>query len=121
MVSYITTVTTTSAMLLTRILRREQRWRRAFSCTATHLEVLDISQLPNRIIPRYHSMPPTAGRQKMYSCFAASRTSDLLSLQWPSPPRNILMVKKDRAPGVNESLIEYAKHGVSRTVLVHIG
>jgi NADH kinase len=57
----------------------------------------------------------------MYSCFVASRTSDLLSLQWPSPPRNILMVKKDRAPGVNESLIEYAKQGVSRTVPLHIG
>jgi NADH kinase len=39
-----------------------------------------------------------------------SKTSDLLSLQWPSPPRNILFIKKKRAPNVTESLIEYAKH-----------
>lgn len=39
-----------------------------------------------------------------------SRTSDLLSLQWPSAPKNILMVKKNEAPAVTESLLEYAKH-----------
>jgi NADH kinase len=36
-------------------------------------------------------------------------SSDLLSLQWPAPPRNILMIKKEGAPAVTESLIEYAK------------
>lgn len=41
-----------------------------------------------------------------------SQTSDLLTLQWPSPPRNILMVKKNRAPAINESVIEYAKCGL---------
>jgi NADH kinase len=39
-----------------------------------------------------------------------SKTSDLLSLQWPSPPRNILVIKKDRAPNVTASVVEYAKH-----------
>lgn len=42
-----------------------------------------------------------------------SPTSDLLTLQWPSPPRNILMVKKNRAPAINESVIEFAKYGCS--------
>jgi NADH kinase len=39
-----------------------------------------------------------------------SKTSDVLSLQWPSPPRNILVIKKDRAPNVTASVVEYAKH-----------
>jgi len=57
-------------------------------------EIRDVESLPDRIIPRY----------------SESQTSDLLSLQWPSPPRNILIIKKDRAPHVAESLVEYAKH-----------
>ena len=40
--------------------------------------------------------------------------SDLVSLQWQAPPRNILMVKKDGAPSVTESLIEYAKYVFQR-------
>lgn len=40
-----------------------------------------------------------------------SRQSDLLSLKWPAPPRNILLVKKDSAPDVTESLIELVKYG----------
>ncbi|KKA18432.1 NADH kinase [Rasamsonia emersonii CBS 393.64] len=39
-----------------------------------------------------------------------SRGSDLLSLQWPSPPRNILIVKKQSAPAVTGSLIEFVNH-----------
>lgn len=35
---------------------------------------------------------------------------DLLSLQWPQPPRNILAVKKDGSSIVNQALIEYANH-----------
>lgn len=35
---------------------------------------------------------------------------DLLSLKWPAPPRNVLITKKDNAPEITESLIEYAKH-----------
>ena len=31
-------------------------------------------------------------------------------MNWPSPPRNILLTKKDCAPDVTESFIEYAKH-----------
>ncbi|KAG9232550.1 NADH kinase-like protein POS5 [Amylocarpus encephaloides] len=67
---------------------------RKFSRTASRCEILDAESLPGRIIPRY----------------LESKTSDLLSLKWPSPPRNILLMKKNRAPNVTESLIEYAKH-----------
>lgn len=35
---------------------------------------------------------------------------DLLGLNWPQPPRNILLTKKDYSQHATESLIEYAKH-----------
>lgn len=39
-----------------------------------------------------------------------SPEGDLLSLQWPAPPRNILVVKKDGAPSVTGSLVELVKY-----------
>jgi NADH kinase len=33
-----------------------------------------------------------------------------LSLQWPSPPRNILLTKKNNTPETTEKLIEFAKY-----------
>ncbi|KAH7361027.1 NADH kinase-like protein POS5 [Rhexocercosporidium sp. MPI-PUGE-AT-0058] len=79
------------------ILRRLPRgavWKRQFSSTSARREILDVENLPDRIVPRYQE----------------SQTSDLLSLIWPSPPRNVLIIKKKRAPQVTESLLEYAKH-----------
>ncbi|CAD6456122.1 1d72092c-5809-4500-a0b0-dd64c21d8d9a [Sclerotinia trifoliorum] len=67
---------------------------RSFSTTNPRSEILDIKSLQDRIVPRYHR----------------ARESDLLSLQWPSPPRNLLIIKKDRSPAVAEALLEYAKH-----------
>ncbi|KAF7902142.1 uncharacterized protein EAF01_007440 [Botrytis porri] len=67
---------------------------RSFSNTTPRSEILDIKSLPDRIIPRYHR----------------SQESHLLSLQWPSPPRNLLIIKKDRSPTVAEALLEYVKH-----------
>jgi NADH kinase len=40
----------------------------------------------------------------------AHQPNDLLSLRWPSPPRNILVTKKDRVPNVTDSVLEYTKH-----------
>ncbi|KAI9676259.1 MAG: NADH kinase pos5 [Trizodia sp. TS-e1964] len=37
-------------------------------------------------------------------------SSDLLSLRWPEPPRNILLVKKKNVKTVTESLLEFAQH-----------
>ena len=42
--------------------------------------------------------------------FLQRQDATLLSLQWPSPPRNILIAKKKRTPGITDSLIEYATH-----------
>ncbi|CAG8970760.1 hypothetical protein HYALB_00001545 [Hymenoscyphus albidus] len=77
-------------MLPRNLPRRLRSWNRSFSSTTTRREILDVENLPDRIIPR--------------------KSSDLLSLQWPSPPRNILLIKKIGAPKVTESLVEYAKH-----------
>jgi len=41
---------------------------------------------------------------------AETRNNDLLSLQWPAPPRNILLVKKNCVPAVTTSLIDFAKY-----------
>ncbi|KAI1262232.1 mitochondrial NADH kinase [Xylariaceae sp. FL1019] len=67
---------------------------RSFSATLNRREVLDIAILPERILPRYKDSP----------------TSSLLSLQWPEPPRNILIIPKLHAPKVTMSAVEFAKH-----------
>ncbi|KAF7596265.1 NADH kinase pos5 [Aspergillus hancockii] len=48
-----------------------------------------------------------------YTLVPESRGGDLLSLQWPAPPRNVFVVKKDCVPAVTESLIEFANHVTS--------
>ncbi|KAJ5953457.1 ATP-NAD kinase PpnK-type alpha/beta [Penicillium verhagenii] len=67
--------------------------RRSFSSSAPRHEIRDISALSQRLIPKYQESQ-----------------GELLSLQWPAPPRNILLVRKDCAPTVTESLIEFANH-----------
>jgi NADH kinase len=67
---------------------------RGFS-TTPHLRLIKpLSDLPSRISPSYVQRP----------------TNTLLSLQWPSPPRNILITKKKRTPGITTSLVEYVTH-----------
>ncbi|KAI0157407.1 mitochondrial NADH kinase [Xylariaceae sp. FL1272] len=67
---------------------------RSFSVTLNRREILDISALPDRLLPRYKD----------------SSTSSLLSLQWPEPPRNVLIIPKLHAPKVTLSAVEFAKH-----------
>lgn len=67
---------------------------RAFSTTSPRPIIQPIANLPNRIKPIY----------------AQSPEATLLSLQWPSPPRNILITKKKRTPGITQSLLEYVTH-----------
>jgi len=85
---------TTVSHSMRRVSRNNGVWRRLFNSTSASREIHDIENLPDRIIPRYQE----------------SKGSDLLSLKWPSPPRNLLIIKKDMAPHVTESLIEYSKH-----------
>ena len=67
---------------------------RLFSSSAPRAEILDVSRLPGRIVPRYEESP----------------TSSLLSLHWPQPPRNILLIPKLHAPKVTLSAVAFAKH-----------
>ncbi|KAI0403342.1 ATP-NAD kinase-like domain-containing protein [Xylaria palmicola] len=67
---------------------------RSFSATVCRREIRDGSALPPRIQPRYKESP----------------TSSLLSLHWPEPPRNVLIIPKFRAPEVTLSTVAFAKH-----------
>ncbi|KAG5931528.1 hypothetical protein E4U53_001720 [Claviceps sorghi] len=63
------------------------------ACTA---DVPGGSSLPPRIVPRYlQSTKPG---------------SSLLSLHWPSPPRNLLLVQKLYAPDVDAAVFTFAKY-----------
>ena len=67
---------------------------RPFSSTPSRREILDISSLPPRVVPRYEEKPNT----------------HLLSLNWPQPPRNVLLIPKQRAPHVKSSAIAFARY-----------
>ena len=67
---------------------------RSFSASSTRGQILDVSTLPERVVPNYE---PTS-------------SSSLLSLHWVQPPRNILLMPKLHAPKVTLSAIEFAKH-----------
>ncbi|KAJ9138301.1 ATP-NAD kinase [Coniochaeta hoffmannii] len=67
---------------------------RLFSASAPRREILPVSSLPERLVPSYVESPNTS----------------LLSLHWPQPPRNILLMPKLFAPHVTVSAVEFAKH-----------
>ncbi|KAH6850419.1 ATP-NAD kinase-like domain-containing protein [Chaetomium sp. MPI-CAGE-AT-0009] len=67
---------------------------RLFSISAAHRQILDVGALPDRTVPHYQQ----------------TKTSSLLSLHWPQPPRNILLMPKLHAPKVTGRAIEFAKH-----------
>jgi NADH kinase len=67
---------------------------RFFSSTRPAAAIRHIAELPPRIRPAYVPAP----------------ANTLLSLQWPSPPRNILIAKKKRTPNISASLLDFAEH-----------
>lgn len=80
---------------------RRSRWglggrapSRLFSVSAVHRQILDAATLPDRTVPHYQQ----------------TKTSSLLSLHWPQPPRNILLMPKLHAPRVTVKAVEFAKH-----------
>ncbi|KAH9884267.1 ATP-NAD kinase [Xylariomycetidae sp. FL2044] len=77
-----------------RSIRLPRSAARLFSATAARREILDVTSLPSRILPKYKQ----------------TSASSLLSLQWPEPPRNILIIPKLHAPHVQDSAIAFAKH-----------
>ncbi|PNS18131.1 NADH kinase pos5, mitochondrial [Sphaceloma murrayae] len=67
---------------------------RSFSTTLRRREIRDISQLDDRLAP----------------AFEETAHHDLLSLQWPCPPRNVLITHKEGSKKVKEAVLEYAEH-----------
>ncbi|EKG15786.1 hypothetical protein MPH_06989 [Macrophomina phaseolina MS6] len=71
--------------------------QRAFSRTARRHEVIEL--------PRAGALP-----DRSPSTYQATRQNDLLGLHWRSPLRTVLLMKKEEAPQVTNSLIEFAYH-----------
>lgn len=46
----------------------------------------------------------------MLLTLAETKGNDLLSLRWPYPPRNILLVKKENTLETTEAVLEFAKY-----------
>jgi NADH kinase len=65
------------------------------------------ASIPPFKVPK-HS--PEALEQPLTRKTSETKHNDLLTLQWPSPPRNILLTKKNNTPHITESVIEFAKH-----------
>ncbi|KAI4241678.1 MAG: hypothetical protein LQ352_007404 [Teloschistes flavicans] len=66
---------------------------RSFSTSSKRQEVLDIATLPSRRVPSYQE----------------TRQNDLLSLRWPLPPQNVLLVQKKMAPLATEALMDHIR------------
>lgn len=70
--------------------------RRLSAAVAAPPELRSAADLPPRTVPRYlQSTRPG---------------SSLLSLQWPAPPRNLLLVQKLYAPDVTDAVVQFAGH-----------
>lgn len=82
---------------------------RTYTVSVRNLQISDVGSLSNRIIPRYKSTLEKRAIRGITHALSETQASDLLSLQWPSPPKNILMIKKKDVPAVTECLIQYAK------------
>lgn len=67
---------------------------RCFATSAARREVRSIAGLPDRV----------------HSRFQETKSHDLLALEWPSPPRNVLIVRKDDSAECHRAVIEYAHH-----------
>ncbi|KAF2149394.1 ATP-NAD kinase [Myriangium duriaei CBS 260.36] len=69
-------------------------WTRSFSSTRHLQEIRDLSQLERRILPSFYE----------------TAQNDLLALQWPAPPRNVLIARKDGSKKVDAAVVEFCNH-----------
>ncbi|KAK1074299.1 NADH kinase pos5 [Friedmanniomyces endolithicus] len=77
--------------------RHGTRW---FTTSARRREIRSIAELPPRIYPDFRGLMHTE----------ETSNHDLLALQWPAPPRNILFVRKNDDAPVQNALNEYTRH-----------
>ncbi|GAM89852.1 hypothetical protein ANO11243_078910 [Dothideomycetidae sp. 11243] len=69
-------------------------WARAFSSTPRNSQIRDLSRLERRILPSFYE----------------TAQNDLLALQWPAPPRNVLIARKDGSKRVDEAVVQFCRH-----------
>ena len=94
---------------------------RSFSTSASRREIRGIAQLADRIYPSYHRecCKDYSNEESTELTLTETQDNDLLSLNWPSPPRNILLVHKRNAPVATTSLVEFAKCSFSPMFSAH--
>lgn len=86
---------------------------RLFSASTRRREIRSIAELPPRVYPRFQGIASCQDGSidnRVTNIIAETSNHELLALQWPSPPRNILLVSKDDDTHVNKALNEYANH-----------
>ncbi|KAF2747715.1 ATP-NAD kinase [Sporormia fimetaria CBS 119925] len=76
----------------------------SFSTTACRQLIKPLTELPDRIKPSFVPQP----------------CNTLLALQWPAPPRNILITKKKAVASITASLIEFSQHLTSTYPSINI-
>lgn len=86
--------------------------KRFFTASSRRCEIRDIAELPPRTCPKYQGKIKSTitGWCSVLIADPEITHNDLLCLQWPSPPRNILITKKNNSPTITEASIEFAKH-----------
>jgi NADH kinase len=87
---------------------------RSFHPSPAHRQVHDIAHLPDRLLPAYQGScsprVPTETSPLLTQPSTETKHIDLLALQWPQPPRNILIVQKTGSIPIDEAVHEYANH-----------
>ena len=86
--------------------------RRCFSSSPARREIRSLQKLPSRIRPGFTGtyLANCSGRNAAHRLLSETKHNDLLLLQWPAPPRHVLVVKKKYAPNITASTLEFAKH-----------
>ena len=86
------------------------RFSKRFSTSRPRLDVRSLEELPSRIRPSYHGSSVFEKLHEDKLTSTETKGYDLLSLHWPSPPRNILLVKKENATTTTEAVLQFARY-----------
>ena len=87
--------------------------KRDFSIGRARSEKRDMQTLPDRIMAHhcgnFDYVQAASHFVLTNSTLTESKKTDLLSLRWPRPPRNVLLVRKSCATTAKEALTEFAR------------
>lgn len=89
-------------------------YAKSISTTARQHGIRELERLSNRRRPTYQrEFNVSIACITTELILTENQCNDLLSLQWSSPPQNILLVKKHNTPQATRALIEFAQSVVS--------